>query len=332
MASIIFFVALATALFYVGALGWVIRKFAWFFHKLFAISGAEAVVAAASPFIGQGENCVLTRPYVGKFTDSEFHQVLVSGFATIAGSVFIAYVQLGIDGRDLLLSSVMSIPGSIAASKIVVPETQNPKTLGRVAMVDRSKSNKDNLDEDEDRSVNTLHALSNGAWFGVRVAALIFANVLVIVSTLYLVNGLLSWIGQFWGLTRYGDGANPLSLQLIGSYLLFPFVYLMGVKTDECLKVSALLATKIVANEYVAYSALSTARAADPNYLSPHSFRVASLLLCGFGNISSAGINIGILTAMAPKRAETIIKMTPRALLTGILVTSMTAAIGGMVG
>ncbi|KDN41420.1 hypothetical protein K437DRAFT_258263 [Tilletiaria anomala UBC 951] len=324
LSSIIFFVALATMLFYIGALGWCIKKFAWFFHKTFAVSGAEAVVAAASPFIGQGENCVLTRPYVAKFTDSEFHQVLVSGFATIAGSVFIAYVQLGFEGRELLLSSIMSIPGSIAASKIVVPETQRPKTMGKVVL-----NRDDEDDEPSAKSVNVLHSFSNGAWFGVRVAALIFCNVLCLVSLVHTVDGILGWIGQYWGLER--GGPYELSLELMGSYLFYPFVFMLGVPGGEVLKVSKLFATKIVANEFVAYSSLSKLREADTNYLTPHSLRIATLLLCGFGNISSAGINIGILSAMAPKRSATIIRLTPSALLTGILVTAMTAAIGGMI-
>jgi concentrative nucleoside transporter, CNT family len=96
-------------------------------------------------------------------------------------SVFIAYVSLGIDGRNLLLSAFMSIPGSIAASKLVVPETQRPKTLGKVVIVQS---------DDETKSVDILHALSNGAWFGLRVAGLIFCNVLVIVSVVYTVNGM----------------------------------------------------------------------------------------------------------------------------------------------
>ncbi len=264
---------------------------------------------------------MLIRPYAKHLTDSEFHQVLVSGFATIAGSVFSAYVGLGISGRDLLLSAFMSIPGSIAASKLVVPETQKPKTLGNVVEVARS--------DEDDQSVDWLHAFSNGAWFGVRVAALIFANVLCVVSLLYTVNGILGWIGQFLSLER--GGPNELSLQLIGSYILYPFVFMLGCPPGEVLKVSSLLATKIVANEFVAYASLSSSLKADPTFLTPHAQRIATLLLCGFGNFGSLGINIGILTAIAPTRAATIVKLAPSALFTGILVTSMTAAIGGII-
>jgi len=113
-------------------------------------------------------------------TPSELHQALTSGFATIAGSVFIAYVQLGIPAKDLLTSSLMSIPAAIALSKISVPETETPRTFGAMEIT---------KGDDEDDSYNLLHSFSNGAWLGLRVAGLIFANVLCVVSALYAFNG-----------------------------------------------------------------------------------------------------------------------------------------------
>lgn len=123
------------------------------------------------------------------------HQVLVSGFSTIAGSVFIAYVNLGVDPRYLITSSVMSIPGAIAASKLRMPETKVPLSSGQAAVIDKGES-------DEEQAANLLHSYSLGAWFGLRVAGLIFCNVLVIVSLVHTIDGLLMWIGQMWGLER----------------------------------------------------------------------------------------------------------------------------------
>lgn len=233
-------------------------------------------------------------------------------------------------GRDLLLSSMMSIPGSIAASKMVVPETQHPRTLGRVVLT-RSASEDDAGDDvpDDERSANAMHALSNGASFGVKVVWLIWANVLCILSLVYTINGILSWIGEFWGMNREGDYA--LTLYLIGGYILYPYVWLLGVEGNQLIKVSRLIAHKIIANEFVAYKALSDALKTDPNYLSPHNLRVCTLALCGFANLASMGISIGVMSAMAPKRSDAIIRLTPTALLTGAAVTCMTAAIGGMI-
>jgi CNT family concentrative nucleoside transporter len=142
---------------------WVIGKFAWFFFKTMQVSGAESVVAAGSPFIGQGESAALVKPYVDIMTPSEIHLTMTSGFSTISGSVLIAYINLGVPAATLITASIMSIPASIAISKIRVPETEEPVTRGRV-VVDRGE------EDARHRPANVLHAFSKGATFGLIVA------------------------------------------------------------------------------------------------------------------------------------------------------------------
>lgn len=320
LSSIIFFVALCIALFYFGVLQWSIQKFAWFFYKTFGISGGEAVVAVASPFIGQGENCVLVRPFVKTFTRSEFHQVLVSGFATIAGSVYTAYVLLGVSSKDLITSSVMSIPGSIAASKIVYPETEEPDTAGRV-VVDRQES-------EDGRAHNFFEALSNGASLGLQVALLVFCNVLVLVTLVTTINGILAWIGNALYIT---DSNGPLTLQLIVGYLLWPITFMLGVPRADVPQVSQLFALKLLANEFVAYNTLQGTVMKSANPLSERGYLICKYGLCGFANFGSVGISIGVLSAMAPSRRDVIVKLAFSAMITGALVTFSSAAIAGIV-
>merc|ERR1712093_482996 len=129
LGAIIFFIAFAEMMYYLGVLQWIIAKLGWFFLKTLNVSGAEAVVAAASPFIGQGESACMVKPYVNTMTASEIHQTLTSGFATIAGSVLAAYIGFGMPAVYLVTSAVMSIPASIAISKLRWPEmTTRPKT------------------------------------------------------------------------------------------------------------------------------------------------------------------------------------------------------------
>ena len=142
---------------------WLIRGFAWFFFKTMNISGAEAVIAAASPFIGQGESACLVKPYVDLMTESELHLAMTSGFSTISGSVLSAYIALGVPPQNLITASVMSIPASIAISKIRCPELDEPVTRGRV-VVDRGDKDGKNA------PTNALHAFSQGALFGLVVA------------------------------------------------------------------------------------------------------------------------------------------------------------------
>lgn len=302
-------------LYYTGAMQWLIGKFAWFFFKTMNVSGAEAVVAAASPWVGQGESACLVRPYVDIMTDSEIHLVMTSGFSTIAGSVLSAYIGLGVDPKILVTASVMSIPASISISKLRYPETEEPVTRGQV-VVDRGTADK------QGKPANLLHAFSRGAIFGVIVAGQIVANVLTILALVYMINGLLTWIGL-------GFGIQELTLQLVLGYILYPLTFFMGVPRGEIYRVSQLLATKLVANEFVAYLQLKAIReSAAP--LTHRAEVIASYALCGFANLASLGIQIGVLSSLGPARSKSIARLAPSAMLCGFLSTMQAAGIAGM--
>ena len=196
------------------------------------VSGAEAVVAAASPFIGQGESAVLIKPFVPHLTQAELHQVMCSGFATIAGSVLVAYISLGVNGQALISSCIMSIPASLAISKIRYPETEEPLTTGRVV-----------VPEDPDqKAANFLHAFANGAWLGLKIAGMILANLLCIIALLALVNGLLTWWGRYLNIND-----PPLTVQLIVGYICYPIAFLLGVpRNGDLLKVGKLIGIKLI--------------------------------------------------------------------------------------
>jgi len=315
LATIIFFVAFVQMLYYLGAMQWVIEKFAWLFLKLMNVSGAEAVVASASPWIGQGESACLVKPYVDLMTESELHLSMTSGFSTIAGSVFGAYVMLGVPAANIITSSVMSIPASMAVSKMRSPEMDEPVTRGRV-LVDRGGGK-------EDEPANAIHAFSEGAVFGLIVAGHILTNVLTIISLVAMINGLLTWIGRGFGITE-------LTLQLVIGYIFYPITFLIGVPRSEILPVARLFATKLVANEFAAYLELKALQDSVNDQLSLRAYTIASYGLCGFANLGSLGIQIGVLGALAPSKAKTIAKIAVSAMICGFLTTLQTAGIVGM--
>ncbi|KAF7298166.1 hypothetical protein HMN09_01038400 [Mycena chlorophos] len=317
LASIIFFVAFVQMMYYLGVMQWLIKHFAWFFFKLLNVSGAEAVVAASSPWIGQGESACMVRPYADLMTDSEIHLTMTSGFSTISGSVLAAYTALGVPAQNLVTSSVMSIPASISISKLRLPELDEPVTRGQV-VVDRG-------DDKKGKPANLLHAFSQGAVFGIIVAGQILTNVLTVLSLVAAINGLLTWIGRGFGL----HDAHALTLQLVLGYVFYPVAFFLGVPRDEILKVSQLLGTKLVANEFVAYTNLKALQASDAA-LSPRAFTIASYSLCGFANLGSVGIQIGVLGALAPSRAKAIARLAFSAMLCGFFSTLQTAGIAGM--
>ena len=125
---------------------------------------------------------MLIRPFVPHLTMAEIHQIMTSGFATIAGSVLVAYIGLGLNPQALISSCVMSIPASLAVSKLRYPETEETLTAGRVVVPD----------EDEHRAANALHAFANGAWLGLKISGMITATLLCIIALVGLINGVLS--------------------------------------------------------------------------------------------------------------------------------------------
>ncbi|KAE9367675.1 H+/nucleoside cotransporter [Stipitochalara longipes BDJ] len=311
---IIFFVAFVQLLYYWGWLQWAIKKFATVFFYGMKVSGAEAVVAAASPFVGQGESAMLIKPYIPHLTSAEIHQVMTSGFATIAGSVLAAYISMGISPLALVSSCVMSIPASLAISKLRYPETDEPLTAGKIIIPE---------DQDEKPS-NSLHAFANGSWLGIKIGGMIIAGLLCILALLGLVNGLLGWWGHYLNINN-----PPLSVQLILGYLFYPIAFLLGVERNgDLLKVSQLIGVKVVANEFVAFAQLTT----DPSYLalSARSRLIATYAVCGFGNISSVGIQIGVLSQLAPGQSGRIAKVAFSALISGVISTLTSASIAGM--
>lgn len=187
---------------------------------------------------------MLIKPFIPHLTDAEIHQVMTSGFATIAGSVLAAYIGMGISPLALVSSCVMSIPASLAMSKLRYPETEQTLTAGKITIPA----------EQEERAKNSLHAFANGSWLGIKIAGMIIAGLLCILALLGLVNGLLGWWGSYLSI----DTPHRLTIQLMLSYVFFPISALLGVQrnTNEILLVAKLIGTKIVANEFVAVSFL----------------------------------------------------------------------------
>ncbi|KAH6884810.1 Na+ dependent nucleoside transporter C-terminus-domain-containing protein [Thelonectria olida] len=313
--AIIFFISIVQVLYYINFLQWFIMKFATFVFWALGVSGAEAVVAAATPFIGQGESAMLVRPFVPHMTKAEIHQIMTCGFATISGSVLVGYIGLGLNREALVSSCIMSIPASLAISKLRYPETEETLTAGRVVIPD----------DDEHKAENALHAFANGAWLGIKIAGTIMASLLCIIALVGLINGLLTW----WG--KYLNINDPeLTLQTILGYLLYPVAFLLGVPRDhDLLLVARLIAEKVITNEYNAFAALTS----DPDYanLSPRSRLIATYALAGFGNIGSLGIQIGILGQLAPSRGGDVSKLALSALFSGVLATLTSASVAGLV-
>jgi CNT family concentrative nucleoside transporter len=243
-------------------------------------------------------------------------------------------MSLGIPAQNLITASMMSIPASVAISKIRMPELEEPVTRGRVVV--------DLGDDPKGAPVSALQALSKGAVLGLFVSGQILCNVITILAFVGTINGLLTWIGR-------GFGIHELTLQLGMRYVFYPLAFLTGTPTlhllihipsllrvishpstgvprSEIMRVSELLATKLIENEIVAYSELRVMMTSS-NPLSKRGFTIASYALCSFANLTSLGIQIGVLSALAPSRTRLVARIGPSAVICGFISTLQAAGI-----
>lgn len=328
---IVFFSALSSVLFFLGILQKVVIAFAWLMRNTLKISGAESLAAAANIFLGQTEAPLLIKPYIPGMTRSELMCLMTGGMATIAGSVFAAYVGYlgGSDpqaqlffAKHLLTASVMSAPAAVAAAKMLVPETSAPST---VLDVSREKI-----------GANFLDAISNGTADGVRLAVNVAAMLLVFIAFVSMVNYIMAKIGVWTGLDGLVAALSAgryktLSLDSLLGILGAPVCWLLGVPSEDILVTGQLLGQKTVLNEFYAYAQLGQLLEQPGSFVHIKSVIMATYILCGFANFASIGIQIGGIGALAPSRRSELASLGFLALLGGTVASLFTAVLVGMV-
>jgi concentrative nucleoside transporter, CNT family len=302
--TIIFIAALFAILYYFGIMQMVVRLFAIVMHRVMKASGAESLNVAASIFMGQTEAPLTIRPYLPEMTQSELMTVMTSGMAHISGGIMAAYIAFGIEARHLLTAVIMTAPGTIMMAKMLVPETEIPKTMGSVTLkVERT-------------DVNVIDAAGRGTHEGLHLALNVGAMLISFLALIALLNAILAHV-PFPG--------GVLSLERIFGWVFAPIAWAMGVPWRDAPTIGNLLGTRMALNEFVAYSQLGPLKAA----LDPKSFTIATFALCGFANFSSIGMQIGGIGGLAPNRRHDLARLGLRAMFAGTLANFMTATIAG---
>jgi CNT family concentrative nucleoside transporter len=303
--TIIFIAALFAILYYFGIMQLVVRVFAVVMHRVMGASGAESLNVAASIFMGQTEAPLTIRPYLPEMTRSELMTVMTSGMAHISGGIMAAYIAFGIEARHLLTAVIMTAPGTIMMAKLLVPETETPKTMGSVTLkVERT-------------DVNVIDAAGRGTHEGLHLALNVGAMLISFLALIALLNALLGGLGHAIG--------RELSLSIIFGWVFAPVAWAMGVPWRDAPIIGNLLGTRMALNEFVAYSQLGPMKAT----LDPKSFTIATFALCGFANFSSIGMQIGGIGGLAPNRRHDLARLGLRAMFAGTLANFMTATIAG---
>lgn len=311
--TIIFISAFFAMLYYLGVMQLLIRFFARLMQMTMRLSGAESLNVAASVFMGQTEAPLTIRPFLPDATNSELMTIMTSGMAHVSGGIMAAYILYGISAQHLLAAVIMTAPGTILISKMLVPETQLPATAGRVHMPP----------DEAHQGENLLGAIARGTMDGGRLAFNVGIMLISFLALVAMINGIFGGLHNWLGLHHI---PFPASLNLVLGFLFAPVAWLIGIPWHSASLVGNLLGTRMVINELVAYSVLGTQKAV----LDPRSFTIATFALCGFANISSIGIQIGGIGALAPNRRNDLARLGLRALLAGTMANLMSAAIVGI--
>jgi len=314
--TVIFIAAFFAVLYHFGIMQVIIRIFAWVMTRVMGASGAESLNVAASIFMGQTEAPLTIRPFLPDLTRSELMTVMTSGMAHVSGGIMAAYIFFGIDPRHLLSAVIMTAPGTLLISKMLVPETEQPKTAGRVVINEEEQK--------KEKEENLLGAISRGTTDGLYLALNIAAMLIAFLALIALTNGILG--GAHNWLAVRGVAWFPASLEKIFGFFFSPIAWVIGVPWRDCGIIGNLLGTRMVLNELVAFSMLGPMKGA----LDPRSFTIATFALCGFANLSSIGIQIGGIGALAPNKKSELARLGFRAMLAGTMANLMSASIAGM--
>jgi CNT family concentrative nucleoside transporter len=286
--------ALSALLFYWRVLPALVRAISWLLRKSMGVGGVVGLSTAANVFVGMVEAPLFVRPYLARVSRGELFAIMTGGMASIAGTVLFLYAAiLGpvVPGAvaHLLIASILSAPAALALSFVMVPPRGAP-TGGELEL--RSEAS------------GSMDAVTRGTLEGAQLLVNIIAMLVVFVALVALVNLVIA----------------PYSLQGMLGVVLAPLAWLAGVSWAEAQAAGALIATKTVLNELVAYLDLAKSD------LSERSRLLMTYALCGFANFGSLGIMIGGLGTMCPARRAEVVALGMKSIVAGTLATCFTAA------
>ena len=313
--AVIFFSAFMSFLHHLGLIAPVVRAFAKLFHRTLELSGAESLTSAIHLFFGV-ETGAAVRPYLQRMTLSELNTVLATNLATAASTtlaVYVAFLQADFPqiAGHLLSASVLSIPCAVIATKLMLPETERPETLGTVPDMELAR-----------KHPNAMAALAEGALDGLKIAAGISAIIIAVLGMVGLADAMLARIMIAFG------GSGDLTLPGLLGIAFRPLAWLLGIETADLAHAGKLLGQRTLLTEVFSYQELGTLAAEKS--VSPRTVLVLSYALCGFAHVAGLGIALGGFGALAPDRLGDLTSLALKSLLAAILATLMTGCIAGV--
>ena len=316
--QIIFFASLMAVLYYIGFMSWLIKIFARIFTKLMKVSGAEALCTSSNIFVGI-ESATTVRPYLERMTRSELCTILTAGMATIASTVLAIYVlilqkQFPAIAGHLVSASFLSAPAAIIMSKILLPETESPETLGMDVKPFYKKES------------SIIEAIINGANAGLKLAVGVVALLIAFLGLVALVDFIFTGAGsKINGIINMNI---DWSLKGLLGYIFYPFTLIIGVPPSDAFEISKIIGERTIVTETKSYMDLANLISTGALH-NPRSAFLATYALCGFAHVASLAIFVGGIAALVPKRIADLSAVGPRALLAATLACLMTASVAG---
>ena len=304
---IIFFSALMSVLYHLRIMEWVVKLVGGFLHRVIGTGAVESMNAAANIFVGQTEAPLVVRPYLKGLTEAQMFTVMVSGLASIAGTVLAAYAMLGAEMKYLLAAAFMAAPGGLLMAKIVMPDDEVVRSSARERFVMEKSEHK-----------NVILAAASGTTDGLRLAANIGAMLITFVALIALFNGLVGMVSGWFG--------YELTLQMVLGWIFAPVMYLLSIPWAEAQAAGALFGEKVILNEFIAFSHLNDVL----GDASPRTYAITTFALCGFANLSSIAILLGGLGVLVPEKRDLIGQLGLKAVLAASLSNLMSAALAGL--
>lgn len=311
LATIILISILVNLSYHFGIMQYIIKIIAKVVHKVMNISGVEAVSNVASAFVGQVEAQIMIKPYLKDMTRSELLASMTGSMSCIAGGVMVIYIGFGIPSEYLLAASMMAAPGALVISKIVYPETENRINSVSALNFKLKKT-----------TSNVIEAIYQGCNDGLKITVNVTTMLIGFMSLISLINMFFSWISIYLGIP-------DLSIQYFLGKIFLTFAWVIGIPSQDVEIAGALMGTKLVINEFIAYLQLKDFIVIHD--LSSRTVVILSIALCGFANFGSIGVQVGGIGGLAPERTKDLAALGVRALICGTLTSYLSATIAGLV-
>ncbi|MBR78527.1 MAG: NupC/NupG family nucleoside CNT transporter [Woeseiaceae bacterium] len=305
---IVFLSSLTAVLYHLKIMQIIVRLIGGALNKIIGTKVIESMNAAANIFLGMDSSPLAVKPYLSKISDAQMFAIMVSGLASVAGTVLLAYAQMGAQLEYLLAACFMSAPGGLLMAKIIMPDDQEQKTEETI-QIRSSKSTHTNL----------IMAAASGATEGIKLAVTIGGMLIAFVALIALLNSIFIMLGSVMGIEN-------LTMQKIFGWIFSPIMFLLNIPWSEAQAAGALFGEKLILNEFVAYSHLT-------EYLSGMSERtivIMTFALCGFANFASIAILMGSVGILIPNKKEFIASYGLKAVLAASLANLLSASFAGI--